>query len=98
MSSKTTDIMWDATDIGQVISDHNGIYVYIKLFHLAEDCGWHGYTPNMDSLDDMIHDMDWQADEALEWLNDNVCADGIHIGWHEGAIMLMPTEWWEDES
>tara|TARA_S200002703_G_scaffold151676_2_gene151319 strand:- start:788 stop:1075 length:288 start_codon:yes stop_codon:yes gene_type:complete len=88
----------DQHDIGILIDDTHGIYVYVELFYLAENCGWDGYTPNMDSLDDMIEDMVWQADEALDWLNDNVCADGIRIGWHDGAIMVMPNEWWEEES
>lgn len=95
MSNTTTpETMWDATDIGEMISDHHGKYVYLMVCELAGTLGWDGDMPDMYDLDDMA----WQSDEALEWLNDNVCADGIHIGWYEGAIMLMPTEWWEDES
>ena len=78
-------------DIGVLADCYLGLYVYRQICDVAKSYGWHGDMPNMDDIEDMF----WASDEAMDWLNENVCADGIRVDWHEGAIMVMPNEWWE---
>ena len=79
-------------DIGVLADCYLGLYLYRQICDVAKSYGWHGDMPNMDDIEDMV----WASDEAMDWLNENVCADGIRVDWHEGAIMVMPNEWWEE--
>lgn len=36
------------------------------------------------------------AEDAEQWLNDNVAPDGYSFGWHEGDFMLWDAASWED--
>lgn len=81
-------------DIGVLADNHLGIYAYRQICVVAKSYGWDGDMPNMDDVDDMV----WASDDAIDWLNDHVCEEGIRVGWWEGDIMLQTTEWWEEES
>ena len=80
-------------DTGVLADDHLGIYAYREICIVAKSYGWDGDMPNTDDIEDMV----WASDEAMDWLNENVCADGIRVDWYEGAIMVMPDEWWESD-
>ena len=89
-------------DIYVLADDHLGIYAYREICVVAKSYGWDGDIPNIYSVDDYIDPNDiedwvWQSDAAIDWLNENVCADGIRVDWYEGAIMAMPDEWWESD-
>lgn len=36
------------------------------------------------------------ADDAENWINDNVVPEGFHAGWSDGEFFMMPTEWWQE--
>ncbi len=38
------------------------------------------------------------ADEAEEWLNDNVARPGFAFGWSDGEFFYMDYLWWSEES
>lgn len=81
-------------DIGVLADNHLGIYAYRQICVVAKSYGWDGDMPNMDDVDDMV----WASDEAIYWLNDHVCEEGIRVDWHDGEIMVQTAEWWEEES
>tara|TARA_R100000329_G_scaffold86676_3_gene73083 strand:- start:1705 stop:1986 length:282 start_codon:yes stop_codon:yes gene_type:complete len=81
-------------DIGVLADCYLGIYGYRQICVVAKSYGWDGDMPNIDDIEDMV----WASDEAIDWLNNHTCEEGIRVDWHDGALMLMPNEWWEAES
>ena len=71
-------------DIGTLVNDHHGIYVYEMVCEMARSWGWQGDMPDMDDVDDMV----FASDDALAWVNENVCDEGVIVGWYEGAIVV----------
>ena len=58
---------------------------YVGLYVYRQICDVaksYGWHGDMPNMDD-IEDMVWAS-------------DGIRVDWHEGAIMVMPNEWWEE--
>jgi hypothetical protein len=45
----------------------------------------------------LVSDQGELADQAEEWLNDNVAPEGYSFGWHNGDFFLMCSEWWQIE-
>jgi hypothetical protein len=37
------------------------------------------------------------ADEAEDWLNDNIAKPGYVFGWNDGEFFLMHHTWWSEE-
>lgn len=37
------------------------------------------------------------ADEAEDWLNDNVARPGLSFGWSDGEFFYMDYHWWSEE-
>lgn len=37
------------------------------------------------------------ADEAEDWLNDNVARPGFSFGWNDGEFFYMDYHWWSEE-
>lgn len=83
----------DQHDVGILIDDSHGIYVYHATCCIARDFGWTGTMPNWKDFDDVVG----ACDEALQWMNDEFCEEGIRVDWHDGAIMVQTTEWWESD-
>jgi hypothetical protein len=42
--------------------------------------------------------LDYAADEAEQWLNDNVAPDDYSFGWHDGEFYLASVDWWDEDS
>ena len=40
-------------------------------------------------------DIDWAADKAEEWLNDNVAPEGYAFGWFDGEFYLWSYNQWD---
>lgn len=38
------------------------------------------------------------ADDALEWINENMVAPGLRCDWHEGSVMCWSDEEWAEEA
>lgn len=43
-----------------------------------------------------VETMDWIADDAERWLDENVAPDGFSFGWFGGEFFLWSEESWDD--
>lgn len=73
-----------SADVGTIINDHHGVYVYQLLCEWAQHLGWDGDMPDMSDVDDMV----FASDAALEWVNDHM-TEGVRVDWYEGSIMVF---------
>lgn len=74
---------------------------------LDESALW-AYRNNVDNFQDEqtgeYHDAsEWMlmqgglADEAEDWLNENIAQPGYSFGWADGEFFLMAYSWWSEE-
>lgn len=82
-----------AADAGCWVDGHWGQYGSLKVIQIAQEFGlWPDET--FDNENEFIHEI---ADEAEQWMNDNVAPDGHSFGWFDGEWFLWPYETWEDQ-
>lgn len=73
-----------------------------------DESALHAYKKGIQSFQDErtgeYHDAsEWMlmqgglADEAEEWLNNNVALPGFMFGWNDGEFFYMGIEWWSEE-
>lgn len=92
-------------DIGTWIDSSRGHYAHVALIQRALDCGMpdndyqivvDDYYASGGTGDHCEFSVEC-ADEALEWLNDNVAAEGYLFDWFEGDVQYQPISVWESE-
>lgn len=84
-------------EAGCWISGSLGIYAIQELITIA---AIHGYITSESYKNNKDKDSEvemWEADEAEDWLNDNVAPEGYQFGWADGEFFLMPYMWWMAE-
>ena len=80
-------------DTGCVIDDLWGIYVPQRVCAMAIEAGWRGFVPTDDDSLDFAQEL---ADEATDWLNDNMTDDGFSFGFWNGGFYYWSDEEWQD--
>lgn len=79
----------------------------MEISGLDESALW-AYRNNEDEFQDEqtgeYHNAaDWMlmqgglADEAEDWMNNNVAYEGFSFGWNDGEFFYMGNEWWDDQ-
>lgn len=86
-------------DTGCVFDGHHGQYIYSMIVELAINEGWpeESYDKTWwDGLTDKgaSEEMIEAAEEAEEWLNENIAEDGHHYGWNDGEYFYWTDEHW----
>lgn len=86
-----------AADAGCWIDGHWGWRGSHRLIQLAHEFGWpRGEAEDAIREDDeFVHEI---ADEAEEWMNNNVAPANHSFGWFDGEWFLWSHETWEDET
>lgn len=83
-----------AADAGCWVDGHWGQFGSSRVIQLANEFGWTGYIIDDQPEDyEFIHDI---ADEAEEWMNNNVAPDGHSFGWFDGEWFLWSHSTWEE--
>lgn len=75
---------------GCYVDELHGVYAPWRACKVARDFGWIGRQPTD------IEDSWYQAEEATEWLNENVAEDGYSFGWYDGGFFYQSEDWWGD--
>ncbi len=55
-----------------------------------------GDVVSADDLDEYVTGQGAIADQAAQWLTDNVAPDGWSFGWYDGEFFLQTDEWWQE--
>ena len=82
-------------ETGLYIDGVHGIYAVKELCLLAQAYGYEGPAPSDDDVRDDIENADGLADDAMDWLNENVAKDGAFFGWYEGNVYYYTESEWE---
>lgn len=67
----------------------------VMVCDLASHLGWTGEVPKDPEDFSDWDDLGDAAEEAENWLNNNIAARGAAFGWHEGNFMYWTTEEWQ---
>lgn len=84
-----------AADAGCWVDGHWGWQGSLRVIQLAHEFGWTEYTDPVHPDDEYVHEI---ADQAEEWMNNNVAPDGHSFGWFDGGWFLWSYDTWEDET
>lgn len=92
------------TDAGCWVDGHWGWRGIGRVAEIAVGCGWPITAEDAETLaqymsddpcaDDCAQAMHEIADDAEDWLTDNVAPDGYSFGWHDGEFFLWPDGGW----
>lgn len=83
-------------ETGLYIDGVHGIYAVKELCLLAQGFGYGGPAPTDEQVRDEVDDTDGMADDALDWLNENVAKNGASFGWYEGNVYYYSQQEWEE--
>ncbi len=84
---------------GCIVDEVHGWRVAQRVCQIATASGWEG-SYKLHEWQSDYSDSEWLelvegADEAVEWLSEQMCAEGYAICWHDGAIYCMTDAEWE---
>lgn len=88
------------------IDDRWGHYGSARLIQIAVDLGWNdedaaelaaSYMSDEEVDSDIVEQVHYAAEDAQDWLNDNVAKPGYYFGWTDGEFFLMHETWWVKE-
>lgn len=83
-----------AEDAGCWVDGHWGWRGSMRVVSIAHDFGWQAYTAApLDEEDEFIYEI---ADEAEQWMNDEVAPEGYSFGWHDGEWFLWSHQDWKE--
>lgn len=74
---------------------HGHQHIRLVLADLLADAG--APLDYIKPLENEMSDDASEEDDALEWLNDNVC-DGVAFGFADGDLLLLSHAGWEDRA
>lgn len=80
-------------DTGCIVDEMWGIYVPQRVCAMAIEAGWQGLVPIDDETLQSAYEL---ADEAIEWLNDNMADDGFSYGLWNGGLYYWANDEWQD--
>jgi hypothetical protein len=83
-------------EFGCYVDGIHGIYAPNFICDFARSLGWTGNVPSEADCQDRSDDTHADADEAIEWLNENVSGDDASFGWHEGGLFYWSHAEWEE--
>lgn len=90
--------MSEQLETGCYVAGHWGIYAYQQVTELAESFGYHGRVLTEDECRDSSEDIDLVdiAEEAEDWLNENVAEEGHSFGWFDGEFYYWSNADWHE--
>lgn len=78
-------------DAGCWVDGHWGWKAPLRVIQIAYDFGYSGLMFDVENLDDM-----WDAaEEAEDWLNENIAPEGYSFGWFDGEFFLWSWDEWD---
>lgn len=84
-----------AQDLGMEISglDESALWAYKNSEEQFQD----EITGEYHSSSEWMLMQGGLADEAEDWLNENIAKPGFSFGWNDGEFFLMDYQWWSEE-
>lgn len=88
------------------IDDRIGHYISAEVILTAAAYGWkdeaainaaeryNGNDPDDEDLPQYVY---CAAEDAVEWMNENVAPEGYMFGFHDGGFYMMTPDWWSED-
>lgn len=94
---------WEPKNAGCLLDEHHGHAANSSaIIQLAAREGWQpGWEDALAYAKEGVQGgetQDWLADQAMEWLNENIAPEGFSFGWYSGNFFLMDEEWWTEDA